>query len=141
MGTKSAKNENHSARKRSKLRIRKRISGSPERPRLSVFKSSKHIYAQLICDATAKTLLSASTRDKEIGALIEKVAAEDASKPQCNNLKSTKSRNAAKAVGLLLAERAAAKNIKSVVFDRNGFSYCGRVKALADGAREGGFQF
>ena len=141
MGKNSGKNEKLSARERSKYRIRKQISGVPERPRLSVFKSSKHIYAQLISDTTGRTLASASTRDKDIKALIEKVVAEVALQPGGNDIKSTKSQNAARAVGLLLAERGLANSIKSVVFDRNGYGYNGRVKALADGAREGGFEF
>ena len=141
MGTKRGKSVKLTPREKSKLRIRKNISGSPECPRLTVFKSSKHIYAQLVCDKTAKTIASASTRDKDIKALIDKVAAENSKKEGGNNLTSPKSRNAATAVGRLLAERGVAHNIKSVVFDRNGYSYAGRVQALADGAREGGFEF
>ena len=141
MGTIRGKSEHLTARERSKLRIRKIISGSPDRPRISVFKSSKHIYAQVICDKSGVTLASASTRDKDIKSLIEKIAAENAKKEGGNALTSTKSRNAAQAVGLLLAERSKAKNIASIVFDRNGYSYCGRVQALADGARKGGLVF
>jgi large subunit ribosomal protein L18 len=106
------------------LRVRKKVSGSAERPRLGVFRSSKHIYAQVINDEEGKTLVSASTLDKELG---------------LNGSASTV--DAAKAVGRMLAQRAAEKGIRTVVFDRGGYLYHGRVAALADGAREGGLEF
>jgi large subunit ribosomal protein L18 len=115
-------------RKRAKLRSRKKLLAS-ERPRISVFRSSKHTYAQLISDETGKTLASASTLDTEVTALLK---AEK---------KSTKSVEAAKAVGAVFAKRALAANVKEVKFDRNGFVFSGRVKALAEGAREAGLDF
>ncbi len=105
-----------------KRRIRAKISGSSELPRLSVFKSNKEIYAQLIDDNEGKTLASISSRDKSV------------------NAKGTKVEVAAE-VGKALAEKAKSAGIETVVFDRNGFVYHGRVKALADGAREGGLKF
>jgi large subunit ribosomal protein L18 len=108
---------------RIKNRIRKVISGTSERPRLSVFRSNKQIYVQLIDDIQGKTLLSVSSKEKEI--------AEDAG---------TKTEQAAK-VGKLIARKALASGISAVVFDRNGYLYHGRVKQLADAAREGGLKF
>jgi large subunit ribosomal protein L18 len=109
-------------RERIKKGIRKNLSGSTERPRLSVFRSNKGIYAQIIDDVTGKTLVSASSLSKEF------------------NATGTKSEQSA-AVGKLVAEKAVAAGIKDVVFDRNGYLYHGRVKSLADGAREGGLNF
>ena len=106
-----------------KLRVRRSLAR--ERPRLSVFRSSKHIYAQLIDDAQATTLIAASTLEKDL-----KTA-----------LKTGADKAAATAVGKLLAERAVKAGIKEVVFDRGGYRYHGRIKALADGAREGGLSF
>jgi len=111
-------------RTRRKKGIRKRIRGTSNRPRLSVFRSLKHIYAQIIDDTLGQTLVSASSLDKEL--TIE------------SNAKKT---DISRAVGNLLAARAQAKGITKVAFDRNGFLYHGRVRALADGAREGGLQF
>jgi large subunit ribosomal protein L18 len=124
------------ARERSKLRTRKKVQGSAERPRLSIFRSSKHTYAQVISDEGHSTLASASTLDKEVQAQIVNLTKEvkDAKN-------STKSSLAARAVGLVLAQRSKAAKVEKVVFDRNGFLYTGRVKALADGAREGGLEF
>ena len=106
-----------------KRRIRARIEGSSERPRLSVFRSNRHIYVQLIDDVTGSTLVSASTLEEQfkdkLGGSIE----------------------GAKGLGEVLSKRAAAKNIKQIVFDRSGYLYHGRIKALADAAREGGLQF
>jgi len=113
------------ARERRHTRVRKQVFGSPERPRLNIFKSLTGIYAQIIDDMDGNTLVSASTVDKE---LREKV-------------KGMKKSEQAKAIGQTIAERAKSKGISSVVFDRGGFRYTGRVKALADGAREGGLQF
>ncbi len=107
---------------RIKRRVRGKISGSAELPRLSVYKSNKEIYAQLIDDKTGKTLAAASSREKGVDA------------------KGTKSEVSAN-VGKAIAEKAKAAGIENVVFDRNGFVYHGRIKALADGAREGGLQF
>ena len=109
-------------RLRIKRRVRGKVSGSAELPRLSVFKSNKEIYAQLIDDKDGKTLASASSREKGVDA------------------KGTKTEVSA-AVGKAIAEKAKTAGIEKVVFDRNGFVYHGRVKALADGAREGGLQF
>lgn len=107
---------------RIKRRVRGKISGSSELPRLSVYKSNKEIYAQLINDKDGKTLVSASSREKGVDA------------------KGTKSEISA-AVGKAIAAKALAAGIENIVFDRNGFVYHGRVKALADGAREGGLKF
>ena len=123
----------YSAREKTKRRIRKRIIGADDRPRLSVFRSAKHLYAQLISDTTGTTLVSASTLDKDVKSQIEKLASDKS--------KSSKSLAAAALVGKILAERSKAKNFTKVVFDRSGFLYHGRIKALADGAREGGLQF
>ncbi|MFM7133041.1 MAG: 50S ribosomal protein L18 [Planctomycetota bacterium] len=109
-------------RNRRKQGIRKEIFGMPERPRLSVFRSLNHVYAQVIDDLTGKTLASASTRDKGFDGKGAKMSE-------------------ATAVGKLVATRAKEKGVSKVVFDRNGYLYHGRVKALADGAREGGLQF
>ena len=109
---------------RRKAGIRKRVQGTSEKPRLSVFRSSKHIYAQLIDDLTGTTLASASTRDKDL-----KVDG------------TTGNASAAAAVGAKIAENAKAKGISAVTFDRGGFKYHGRVKALADAVREGGIKF
>ena len=104
------------------IRVRGKISGTPERPRLNVFRSGANIYAQIIDDVNGVTLAAASTLEKDFA---------------CEGTKS----DAAKQVGLNVAERAKAKGIDTVVFDRGGYVYHGRVKALAEGAREGGLQF
>jgi len=108
-----------------KFRVRKKIRGTTEQPRLSVFRSGKHIYAQIIEDVNGTTLAAASTVLKDVA----------------QGLKATGNIEAAKAVGKAIAEQALSKNIKQVVFDRNGFLYHGRVKALADAAREAGLSF
>ncbi len=113
------------ARLKRKYRVRKKIYGTEERPRLTVYRSLKHIYAQVIVDTDGKTICQASTLDKELKGKLVK----------------TSNREAAKAVGALVAERARATEITQVVFDRNGYLYHGRVKALADGARERGLIF
>ena len=112
-------------RKRKHVRVRKKISGTGECPRLCVYRSNAHIYAQIIDDVAQTTLASASTLDKEIKGSVS----------VGSNIE------AAKAVGKLIAERAAAKEIKVVVFDRGGYLYHGRVQALADAAREAGLEF
>lgn len=120
-----AVNNRTEARIRRHKRVRKNISGSAQRPRLAIFRSITDIYAQVIDDAAGHTLVSASSIDKE---LREKV-------------KGLKKSEQAKLVGKTVAERAKSKGISAVVFDRGGFKYMGRVKALADGARDGGLQF
>jgi large subunit ribosomal protein L18 len=121
-----ARNKSRSeARKRRHLRVRKKISGTLERPRLNVFRSLAEIYAQLIDDKTGHTLLSASSIDQEI-------------RSQMDGMKKTEQ---AQLVGKTLAERAKEKGFTGVIFDRGGYRYAGRVKALADGAREGGLKF
>ena len=106
-------------------RVRKKISGTPEMPRLCVYRSLNHIYAQLIDDQKGVTLASASTQEKDV---------QDA-------IKDTDKKGAAKVVGKLIAERATEAGIKSVVFDRGGYVYTGRVAELAAGAREAGLEF
>ena len=113
------------SRKARHNRVRKKVYGTTDRPRLNVFRSLKHIYAQVIDDHNGKTLVAASSADKE---LTGKVSTG-------GNIE------AAKSVGLLIAQRATGKGMKSVVFDRGGYLYHGRVKALADAAREGGLEF
>ena len=116
------KQKNRSQRKK---RIRSTIVGNSECPRMSVYRSLNHCYVQLIDDAASKTMLSASTLSKELKGKLQKTGNIDA----------------ARAVGEFLAEKALEANIKKVVFDRNGFLYHGRVKALADGARAKGLEF
>lgn len=106
-------------------RMRKDINGTSDRPRLAVFRSNEHMYAQIIDDTNGCTLCAASTTEKELKA----------------SLKSTSNIEAAKAVGELIAKRALDKDIKEVVFDRGGFLYHGKIQALADAAREAGLQF
>lgn len=107
-------------RLKNRARIRKKVDGSSERPRLAVYRSGKHIYAQIVDDSQGKTLVSFSTLEGEL---------------------KTKNVGAAKQVGAELAKRALAKNIKDVVFDRSGYVFHGRIKAVADGAREAGLSF
>ena len=106
-------------------RIRNRFSGTAERPRLAVFRSNNHMYAQIIDDTVGHTLVSASTLQKEVKAELEKT----------NNV------DAAAHLGTVIAKRALEKGIKNVVFDRGGFIYQGKIKALADAAREAGLEF
>jgi large subunit ribosomal protein L18 len=120
-----SKSDRSDGRLRRKRRIRKKVFGSQSRPRLTVFRSNRHIYCQVIDDVTGTTLIAASTQDAEVAALLD---GKDKSEQ-------------AKEVGKALAVRALAKGIQSVVFDRNGYIYHGRVAAVADGAREGGLQF
>lgn len=119
------KGDKNKARQKRHLRVRKKIQGTQSRPRLNIFRSSKHMYAQLIDDVTGVTLASASTQDKEL-------------KGQFSNGGNSE---AAQKVGRLVAERAKAKGINHVVFDRGGYLYHGRVQALADAAREAGLEF
>jgi large subunit ribosomal protein L18 len=113
------------ARIRRHARVRKNLAGTADRPRLCVFRSLSEIYVQVIDDQAGHTLISASSVDNELRA----------------NLKGKNKTEQAKLVGQAVAERAKSKGIAAVVFDRGGFRYTGRVKALADGAREGGLQF
>ena len=116
------KRDRNEVRKIRHERVRKKISGTPERPRLCVFRSNKHIYAQIIDDVAGNTLVAASTVEKSFegkGSNVE----------------------AAKKIGAVIAERALQKGIEEVIFDRGGYIYHGRVKALAEGAREGGLKF
>jgi large subunit ribosomal protein L18 len=122
MANKHSRNE---ARLRRHVRVRKDLSGTPERPRLNVFRSLAEIYAQVIDDEAGNTLVSASSIDQEL-------------RTRLVGLKKTEQ---AHLVGKAIAERARSKGIQKVVFDRGGFRYTGRVKALADGAREGGLDF
>lgn len=107
-------------------RKKKRIFGDSKRPRLVVFRSSRYVYGQIVDDSKQKTLFGASNLSREIDAKIKKAKTKT---------------EASKIVGHLIAEKAKHKKIKHVVFDRNGYAYHGRVKALADGAREGGLEF
>jgi len=119
------KKSRETARKARHIRVRKKIFGTAGKPRLNIYRSLKHIYAQVIDDFEGKTIASASTIDRELKGKIGS---------GCNI-------EAAKAVGELIARRAVEKGVKQVVFDRGGYLYHGRVKALADSAREGGLQF
>ncbi len=113
------------ARLRRKKRIRKKVFGTGERPRFSVYRSARHIYAQIVDDLKGQTLVAASSRSPEVRDEIAKVKKSEASK----------------SVGALLAKKCKEKGIRKVVFDRNGFLYHGRVKALADAAKENGLEF
>jgi len=121
----SRKNTREIARQKRKRRIRKKLFGTEQRPRLSVFRSAKHIYAQLVVDTTGSTILAASTLSPGI-------------REELGHLKKS---DAAKKVGEWIGRKATEKNIRRVIFDRSGFLYHGRVKALADGARESGLEF
>lgn len=116
-------NNKSSARQKIKYRIRKKISGAPAKPRLSVFRSNSDIYAQLIDDANGVTLAAASSKEKDI-------KAQKAPKIEKSKL-----------VGAAIARKAGELGIKTIVFDRGGYIYHGRVKAVAEGAREGGLEF
>jgi len=112
-------------RQRRKVRVRKKVRGTDQRPRVCVFRSNKHIYAQVISDSQGRTLAAVSSLSEDL----------------VQQLKKSKGLDAAKQVGVALARVCKEKNITRVVFDRNGFIYHGRVKAVADGAREGGLDF
>ena len=111
------------SRVKNKARVRKKVSGTVDRPRLAVFRSGRHIYAQLVVDTDSKTLTTASTVEKKVP------------------VKNKSSMDAARWVGQEIAKRALEKNIKEIVFDRSGYVFHGRVKAVADGARESGLNF
>jgi large subunit ribosomal protein L18 len=115
-----------SQRKRRHVRVRAKVSGSPQRPRLNVFRSSAHMYAQVIDDLAGHTLVAASDLDEDV----KKLLGDKATKTE-----------RAKAVGSVVADRAKAAGVTTVVFDRGGFLYHGRIKAVAEGAREGGLEF
>lgn len=117
-------NQKQVVRFKRKLRIRSKLEGNVERPRLSVFRSNKHFFVQLVDDAKGHTLVSASTTEEEL-----------------KGKGKTSSIEGAKKIGHLVAKRALAKNISQIVFDRSGYIYHGRIKALADAAREGGLKF
>lgn len=119
------RNPKQAARLKRKMSIRKKLNGTAERPRLCVFRSAKHIYAQAIDDVAGVTLASASTVEKDVR----------------GDLAGMKKVDAAKRVGAAVADRLKGKGIQTVVFDRNGFRYHGRVAAIADGARDGGLEF
>jgi len=120
-----AENSRSEARLRRHARVRKNVQGTAQRPRLNVFRSLSEIYAQVIDDHIGNTIASASTIDEELR----------------SRIKGLKKSEQAKLVGKAIAERALARGVKAVVFDRGGFKYTGRVKALAEGAREGGLEF
>ncbi|WP_324717000.1 50S ribosomal protein L18 [Carboxydochorda subterranea] len=120
-----AQRSRREALERRHFRVRKKVSGTPERPRLAVHRSLRHMYAQIIDDTKGHTLVFVSTLDPELR----------------GRLKGTGNKEAARAVGLELARRAAEKGIQRVVFDRGGHLYHGRVAAVAEGAREGGLEF
>ncbi|MDR2546924.1 MAG: 50S ribosomal protein L18 [Lachnospiraceae bacterium] len=119
------KKSRHEIRAKKRLRVRSRFSGTPNRPRLAVFRSNEHMYAQIIDDVAAHTLVAASTLEKDIKA----------------KLKKTNDTEAATYLGKIIAERALEKGITTVVYDRGGFVYHGKVAAVADGAREAGLVF
>ena len=119
-------NRNRNSRLRSKTKIREKISGTSERPRLTIYRSLSNIYAQLIDDTTGKTLVSASSLNKEVVEEVKKAKGKIAK---------------SKVVGNYLAKKAAEQKISAVVFDRNGYRYHGRIQAIAEGAREGGLKF
>ena len=114
------------ARQKRKRRVRKRVRGTPERPRLSVFRSSRHIYAQIVDDTSGRTLIEYSSLSKEAQAELKQKGGN---------------KEGSSLVGASVAKKASEKGIKRVVFDRNGFLYHGRIKALADAAREHGLEF
>jgi large subunit ribosomal protein L18 len=120
-----AKTTRAQARTRRHIRVRRKVAGTSTRPRLNVFRSTLQIYAQIIDDAVGRTILSASSVDKDLRARV----------------KGLKKSEQARIVGQAVAERAKNQGIQSVVFDRGGYKYTGRIKALADAAREGGLQF
>lgn len=120
-----AKVTREESRQRRHARVRQKVAGTPERPRLNVYRSINHIYAQVIDDTAGRTLASASTLDKELRGELEGLSPQER----------------AKAVGKAVAERARGQGIEAVVFDRGGYPYHGQVKALAEGSREGGLAF
>lgn len=128
--SKKAQNRREEARRRRKLRLRKKISGTGPVPRISVYRSAKYTYVQAISDDQSKTVVGASTREKEVSSKLGELGAAGST--------SAKSVAAAKALGLVLGQRLLAQNIERAVFDRNGFLYAGRIQAVAEGLREAG---
>ncbi|MBW1711815.1 MAG: 50S ribosomal protein L18 [Deltaproteobacteria bacterium] len=138
-----------------KKRVRRRVKGTAQRPRLNVFRSTKHMYVQIIDDAAGRTLAAASTLSPDFKASLAQAEAQKAeaqeSEAEAEKSKKGKAKKVqpelkgkvrlAREVGLLIAQKAKAKGINQVVFDRNGFLFHGRVKAVADGARQGGLEF
>jgi len=120
------------ARLKRKKRVRKKMFGYPERPRVSVFRSHKHVYAQVINDVEGHTLVALSSLSPEVRAKVEELKSKGEVKGKVD---------VARLVGRMLAEKAKEKGITKVVFDRGGYKYHGRVKALAEGLREGGLEF
>lgn len=118
-----SKEDRQKSRVKRHLRVRKKIFGTPERPRLCVYRSEKNIYAQIVDDVDGKTIIAASSLDKDFGSTVGS------------------NKDAAKKVGSLVAKKAIEKGIKTVVFDRGGYIYHGRIKELAEGAREEGLDF
>lgn len=138
------------ARLKRKLSIRRKVHGTPERPRLTVFRSAKHIYAQVVDDVSRKTIAHVSTLSKEFKANPPTAAAPageaegkgaEGAGDKTKAAKAGKKQLAARQIGKLIAAQCKAKNVTQVVFDRNGFIYHGRVAAVAAGAREGGLKF
>ncbi len=120
-----SKSDKNADRQKRHQRVRNKVAGTAERPRLNVYRSLNHIYAQVIDDVAGHTMASASTAEKDLQAQVNELTKKDA----------------AKFVGKLVAQRALEKGIKAVVFDRGGYVYTGRVSSLADGAREAGLEF
>ena len=131
-----SKKDSNKARLQRHKRVRAKINGTADRPRLDVFRSAKNIYAQVIDDVAGVTLVSASTAEKDFTEYGGNIDSD-----KCLAFVGTGNKEAAKKIGQLVAERCKAKGIENVVFDRGGYVYHGRVKELADGAREGGLQF
>ncbi|MGH2505156.1 MAG: 50S ribosomal protein L18 [Ktedonobacterales bacterium] len=133
------------SRLRRHLRVRKRLAGTTERPRLCVFRSGNQIYAQIVDDAQGRTLVSASSRDADLAKVKSSLKAtaegEESSPTAYRGIEANRRVQIAYQVGSLLAERAKAAGLTRVVFDRGGYIYHGRVAALADGARKGGLDF
>ena len=133
------------SRLRRHLRVRKRLAGTTERPRLCVFRSGNQIYAQIVDDARGRTLVSASSRDADLtkvkATLKAPAEGEESSATAYRGIEANRRVQIAYQVGSLLAERAKAAGLTRVVFDRGGYIYHGRVAALADGARKGGLDF
>jgi large subunit ribosomal protein L18 len=154
MASKTLIRQKIEGRLRRKKRIRKKVAGTPERPRLTVFRSARHIYAQVVDDTTGRTLAAASTLSKDLRSAPEAAAKEGGTEAgekaagpaagdkgrakQAAAPKPRKKIEAAKRVGALLAEQCKSRNIRKVIFDRNGYLYHGRVQALAQAAREAG---
>ena len=132
-----AKKNKITGRERRRFRLRRNLLGTDAKPRICVFKSGRHIYAQLISDESHKTLVSASTLDESVKGRISALKEEELK----GQSRSTKSMAAAMQVGLVLGERAKEQGLVSAIFDRNGFMYHGRVKSVAEGARKAGLQF